>query len=207
MLLRNLATAASLALIAQGTEAAPVVQFDDSVVSVTVGDTFDLVLQGLHFDYDAMISAVNNGRVNIQFSSGLLQVTHVAIAPIWNGEENSLGDLSNSTGTLNGLVFSKQPALTDDNFDIATITFRALQDGQGSVNITKADFLGTYDDMSNRQLPNIRFNTSVVIEPQWVEEPEFPLVASTTPVPEPGEWAMLVAGLGLLGLRLRRRLG
>ena len=34
---------------------------------------------------------------------------------------------------------------------------------------------------------------------------EYHLFASAVPVPEPGEWAMMMAGIGMLGVMVRRR--
>ena len=86
------------------------------------------------------------------------------------------------------LAFATTPPTTDDSFNIASITFRALQAGQGQVTFTGGEFIARVNNVSGtRILPS--FDSATIL---------------VSAVPEPQQWAMLLAGLGLVGWRMRK---
>lgn len=182
----------ALALISQGAQAIPIVGFEPDFSTVLVGDTFELLLQGTDFDTadGKTINNVTGGqKFNLQFSSGLLQIINVSIDPRWNFTSgNKTGTLDNIAGTLTGLAFGTFPSTTDDNFGIASITFKALQAGQGAVTVTGGEFAARVNNVSGSKiLP--AFDSATI---------------QVSAVPEPQTWAMLMAGLGLMGWRMRK---
>ena len=193
MKLHYLAAALALALISPGAHAIPTVGFQPDPAAVLVGDTFELLLAGTGFDFTADGLTINNvtggQRFNLQFDGGLLEVLGVNIDPRWTFTRgNNIGALDNTVGTLTRLAFASSPPTTDDSFNIASITFKALQAGQGQVTFTGGEVVARVNNVSGtRIVPN--FDSATIL---------------VSAVPEPQQWAMLLAGLGLVGWRMRK---
>lgn len=193
MKLQYLAATLALALIGQGAHAIPTVSFQPDPAAVLVGDTIELLLTGTGFDFTADGKTINNvtggQKFNLQFDSALLQIVSVNIDPRWIFTRgNNVGALNNTVGTLTSLAFATSPPTTDDSFNIASITFKALQAGDGLITLTGGEFIARVNNVSGTKvLPNFD-NTTILVRA----------------VPEPQQWAMLMAGLGLVGWRIRR---
>lgn len=184
----------ALGLAAFGVQAAPVISLEPVTGSFVIGDTFDLVLKGSGFDFTsggATIDNVTGGQsVNLTFSSAVLGAQSVTIDPRWTfAAGNSTGTINNTAGTINGIAFGVFPATADDFFNIATIRFTALASGSASVIGVSGDYIGTVAGASAVNIAETYTGANITV----------------SPVPEPSEWAMLVAGLGLVGLYARRR--
>ena len=188
--------ASLLSVAAFSANALPTVAFDQSVISVHVGDTFELVLQGSGFDFDAdgkLINNVTGGQsFDLSFGAAALQLVDVEIASRWIFTSgNKTGDVDNTAGTLTGLAFGTFPATADDSFDIATLRFQAIGAGSTDVVVTSGTVVARVDNVSGSSISSVFDPTNVSV---------------TSPVPEPETWAMMLAGLGMLGWQARRRL-
>ena len=184
-----LATAAASPLA----HAVPVVQFDAASVAIEAGASFTLVLQGRGFDTTAGGLAINNvsggQRLNLSFSAGALAITGITIDPRWNfAAANRPGVIDNVAGTLTGMAFGAFPASTDASFNIARITFTALQSMPADMVVTAVDFAGRVNNVAGSAIAASFVPSSVQI----------------SAVPEPQGWAMLAAGIGWLALRRRQ---
>ena len=176
--------------------ALPTVGFDQTTKSVDVGDTFELVLQGSGFDttFDAkLIDNVTGGQhFDLSFGAGVLQLVDVQIASRWIfSSGNKTGTIDNGAGTLTGMAFGTFPATTDDSFDIATLSFQAISSGASELVLSGGVFAARVASISGS-----------VITPDF----ETTNISVTSPVPEPETWAVMLAGLGMIGWRTRRSL-
>jgi hypothetical protein len=188
----HLLTALALASASSVTQATPVVQFDLASLAVNVGDSFVLLLQGAGFDFTAGGLTINNvsggQHLNLAFTAGAMEITGISIEPRWTfSSANKPGVIDNAAGTLTGMAFGTFPATTDTAFDIARITFHALQPGPAEVVVTAVDFAGKVNN-----LPGATIVASFM-----------PSAVQINAVPEPESWAMLAAGLAWLALRRR----
>jgi hypothetical protein len=147
------------------------------------GSGFDITLGGLS------INNVSGGQhLNLSFAAGALEITGVSIDPRWNfASANKPGVVDNAAGTLTGLGFGSFPATTDTAFNIASITFRALQAASAEVVVTAVDIAGKVNNLPGA-------NILASFQPSAVQ---------VSAVPEPESWAMLAAGLVWLALRRR----
>jgi hypothetical protein len=191
---RTLAAGFALAAGTLAAQAAPLLQFDTALKSVNVGDSFVLLLQGSGFDMTAgglLIDNLSGGqKLNLAFTPGALEVLSVDIDPRWSfAAANKTGVADNAGGTLTGMAFGTFPATPDDSFNIARISFRALAAAPADVVVTAVDFAGKVNGVGGSKFAASYVATAVQI---------------SSAVPEPQSWALLVAGLGLLALRVRR---
>lgn len=189
---------ATLLLAAAGASplahAVPVVKFDTGIVYAELGASFVLVLQGAGFDATAGGLTINNlsggQRLNLTFSADVLAISSVSIDPRWSfAAANKPGVINNAAGTLTGMAFGAFPASTDASFNIARITFTALQAAPAEVVVTAVDFAGRVNNVAG---------SSIVAS-------FVPSQVQVSAVPEPQGWLMLAAGIGWLALRRRNR--
>jgi hypothetical protein len=177
-----------------GAQAAPALVFQTASTTVTVGDSFEVLLRGEGFGTDkagVTVNSISGGQgVNLSFSSGLLELVAVAIDPRWSFSVRA-GVIDAALGTVTGMRFGSFPATPDDDFDIARLTLRALGPGNGALAVTAATFAGMVGGAAGKAVLPSFGQLQLQIQP----------VAN---VPEPQHWALLLAGLGVLGLRLRR---
>jgi len=189
---QHLAAAFALALFGQAAQAAPTVGFVPGAPSVLVGESFALTLRGWGFDLTTdskLIDNITGGqKFNLEFNPGQLELLSVQIAPIWTFTSgNKTGTVDNDGGFLTGMAFGTFPATTADDFDIATITFKALKAGTTPVIPYGGEFAAKVNNLAGAKiLPSYE-------------------MAQVQVVPEPGQWALMLAGLGLVGWRLRKR--
>jgi len=193
MQLRHLASVLALAITSQGAQALPAIELTPSTSSVMVGETFNLVLQGTGFDLTSDSKVIDNvtggQKFNLSFASGVLEIVSVSIDSGWNFTSgNKTGTINNTASTLTGLAFGTFPATTADSFAIAQFTFRALSAGSGTITLTGGEIAAKVNGLSGVKILPVLGSTMVAV------------------VPEPGEWGMLLAGLGLIGWRFRQRL-
>jgi hypothetical protein len=171
------------------------VVFQPISVAVQEGVSFEVLLRGEGFGTDqngAVVDSISGGQgFKLTFSSGLLELVSVAIDPRWNFGLNA-GAIDNTLGTLTSLRFGSFPATPDDSFNIARLTLRALDAGDATLAVTAATFAGTVAGKAGKAVLPTFSTLKVQIEP----------LAAV--VPEPQHWALLLAGLGVIGLRLRR---
>ncbi len=177
----------SIAASALSAQAAPEVQLTSSLTSVSAGQVFDVLLKGLSFDQTAAGLVIDNlsGAQNFNFTFANLEVVNVAIDPRWTFG-NNVGTINQTMGTWTGLRFGTFPSTTDDNFNIATITLKALAAGPAVLDLVSGSFSGKVGGVAGQ-----KFN------PAMGE-------ISVTAVLEPQQWALLLAGLGFIGMRLKR---
>ena len=191
MKLSRVAAALSFSVLASTASALPTVGFDPSDIEVVVGETFELTLLGSGFDATAaalVIDNVTGGQsFNLSFSQAGLELTNVEIASRWSFTTgNRAGVIDQTVGTLAGLAFGTFPATTDDTFEIATLTFKAAAVGDWSVAVESGVLAARVASVSGS-----------AITPEYGS-------ASVAVVPEPEMWAMMLAGMGLIGLRRKK---
>lgn len=188
---------AALALSA-GVQAAPALVLQTTSVSVHEGDTFEVLLRGKDFDHDhngVKVNSITGGQgFKLAFSSGLLQLVSVGIDSRWSFKPDP-GVIDNKAGTLTGLRFGNFPATEDDDFNIATLTLKALGAGDATLAVTAGTMAGTLAAIAGSTPGKSVVPTFGALNLQ---------ILPVSQVPEPQHWAMLLAGLGVLGLRLRR---
>jgi len=190
-----MATAVAAALATPSAHAAPEIQFTPSTSTIAVGQVFDVLLTGTSFDATSGGTPIANvtGGQNLQFSFDPLrfEVLSVSIDPRWTfAAGNKPGVIDPVNGSISGMAFGVFPATTDDDFDIATFTLRALAPGAGALVLNSGQFIGTVGGKPG-QLITASFGEAAIS------------VGSV--VPEPQQWALLLAGLGLVALRRRPR--
>lgn len=174
--------------------AAPALVITSPTPVVAVGEVFTLSLKGESFSETAGGVAVNNvsgGQAfSFSYSAASFEILSISIAPRWYfGPANKTGTVDATAGTVTGLGFGVFPATTDDDFDIATFTLKAIAPGSGSFSITGGQIIGTVGG-----------------EPaQLISATPAALTVSITAVPEPTPSALLLLGLGAVAvLRLSR---
>ena len=186
--------AALFCLATFNAHALPSVGFDQDTLSVDLGDTFELVLQGSGFDFTSeskLIDNVTGGQFfDLSYGASVLQLVDVQIASRWIFTSgNKTGVIDNGAGTLTGLAFGTFPATTDDSFEIATLRFQAIASGPTDVRVTDGALAARVAGISGSSITPSFDSASVTV---------------ASPVPEPETWPMLIAGLAMLGWRARR---
>lgn len=190
-MIKSVAVGLAVTVAGVNAQALPAVQFDPSFQSVAVGQVFDVVLQGLGFDLTSSGAVIGNltggQKLNFSYDNANLEVTKVTIDPRWTfASGNKEGTIDQAAGTVTGVAFGSFPATTDDDFNIATFTLRALAPGQGALSLVSGQFIGLVGNKAGQLITPSLGQTAVNV------------------VPEPEQWALLLAGLGFVALRLRR---
>lgn len=130
------------------------------------------------------------GAVSLSFDPSVLQVVNVTLkAP--QDISGKTGVIDNALGTIKGIGFASFAGVSG-NFNLATVEFHGVGAGISQLNVTDANDLiyAWVNDVSGGQVVNFSgMNGSVTV----------------AAVPEPETWAMLLAGLGLVGFSARRR--
>jgi len=151
----------------------------------------DLILQGntaqwLHLDYAAV------GRWNFQDLPTYFD--GVAWTPDWPGypAPNEIRVNGALSSTFSGLSY----ALPNGTMNVALTN---LTSGRGPVSIVQ------YPDSSNAYTLKVEFNDNDIGLPATSYAGWYTVQLNITPVPEPESYALLLAGLGLVGAAVRWR--
>jgi len=198
-MIKSIAASLSLLALVASVQAAPSIQLTPSFESVSVGDEFNVLVKGLGFGTtDTGLTIVNftgGQNLNFTFQSSMLEVLSVTIDPRWTfAAGNKPGTIDNVNGTLKGVAFGVTPPTTDDDFNIASIKVRAIGAGQGTLDLTTGTFVGLVTKATGGN------STQAIAAAMGQAD-----VTITSAVPEPQTWALLLAGMGCISLKLRRR--
>ena len=161
-----------------------------------VGESFEVVIRGDGFgqtlDGKVIDSVTGGQKFALHFDTSLFAFESVSVDGRWGfAAARKLGSVDAATGVLSGVGFGSFPAVVDDSFGIGTLRFRALKAGEGEIGISGGEIVGRVAGASGKLIP-------VSFEPLSVQ-------IAAVPIPEPGTWALLGGGLGLLAWRCARR--
>lgn len=174
------------ALIAAGTLSAQAATVGLSgSASASVGQTFTLdVLLLQPFDGERAGDELLAFGMDLSFDAGLLKLVGVSLADGWS-DDSALTGVVLSGSAFPGVADAGQASLS-----LARLSFEVLGAGNTSISLS-SDVAGN-------------FNHGLI----YLMSPALDVQAShalALAVPEPGSYAMMLAGLGLLSLAVRRR--
>lgn len=182
-------------------------------VTVGVGESFSLNLNGEDFP-----TIVVGGGVELSFDATQLRLDRIVIDPMWEfvpivgtintGTPAGIFDASNfaaefaafnATGLVDAINFATFVNNPLGDVPIAVLTFTAVGAGSSQISLVEDDFnpIAAFDTTDPAMIP-----TAEIIAPGVTP---FSASVDVLPVPEPETYLMLLAGLGLVGLRLRAR--
>lgn len=156
---------------------------------VEAGEVFAVGIRGDGFgetlDGKAIDNVSGGQKFALHFDPNLFTFEGLSIDERWSfSAARKLGTVDAASGVLSGVGFGSFPAVVDDSFGIGTLRFRALRAGEGEIGIGGGEIVGRVAGASGKLIP-------ASFEPVSVQ-----IVAA--PIPEPGTWALLGGGLGLL---------
>jgi len=174
------------ALIAAGTFSAQAATVSLSgVASASIGQNFTLNVALLQpFDGERAGDELLSFGMDLSFDTSLLKLLGVSLAPGWD-DDSALTGVILSGSAFPGVADADQTSLV-----LATLSFEVLGAGNTSISLSS--------DLANN------FNHGLL----YLAAPTLDVQAShalALSVPEPGSYAMMLAGLGLLSLAVRRR--
>lgn len=173
-----LAVLAMLSATATASAGSLIIQPPNPVVNV--GDSFDLKVMGQGF---AEILA--GGGFDFTFDGAELRLTGVSIAPTWEFVPSG-GAIDNVAGTLTDASFNSFITPRGGDFDVATLSFKALAPGLSEIALAGST-LFVFSDVAGNEVTPLFGNATVQV----------------LGVPEPSTIAMMLAGFGLLTATLR----
>lgn len=147
---------------------------------VDIGATFTVDIVGSGF-----ANIIYGGGYDVGFDASILRLDSVKVPAFWELGGGS-DPIDNVAGTVAGVNFNTL-AGQKNSFTTATLTFTALAGGSSAITLSASPFWPFADD--NGEVA-VAFKNGTVAA-----------------VPEPASVAMVLAGLGLVGMRLRRARG
>lgn len=161
------------------------IEVQSPLAPVDIGATFTIDILGKGF-----ANNIYGGGYDVSFDASILRLDKVVVPAIWElgYVEDTPGPIDNATGTKPGVNFNTLAGRKGD-FTTATLTFTALVGGSSAITLSASPLWPFADD--NGEVMVAFKNGSVTV----------------AAVPEPASVAMVLAGLGLVGMRLRRARG
>lgn len=175
-LLASAALLVSLAIQAQTVSVTPL------HTDVSLGDTFAVDLNATGFP-----NKIFGGGYNLAFDPSVLKLDHITIPASWEFA-TSTGTLDPVAGTVSDIFFNTFVAPVKGDFPTASVTFKAIGVGTSAISLSASGSFPFGDELGNPVAVTF-VNGS----------------ATVTAVPEPGSMALLLAGLGCIGIVSRRR--
>jgi hypothetical protein len=179
----SLALAATLAV---GAVHAQSLVLNPGTKSVSLGDTFTLLVEGKGF-----ATAVVGGGFGLSFDASVLKLNSVNIPAAWEFFPPTgpvTGDINNVAGTLADAAFTTFSAPKAGDFLAATLTFTAMGGGSSKVSLSASPIF-VFSDVDVNTL-NPSYGTATI---------------HVSAVPEPSSLALVLAGAGGLGWVARRK--
>lgn len=159
------------------------IEVQSPLAPVDIGTTFTIDILGKGF-----ANNIYGGGYDLSFDASILRLDKVVVPAIWElgYVEDTPGPIDNVTGTKPGVNFNTLAGRKGD-FTTATLTFTALAAGTSQITLSASPLWPFADD--NGEVA-VSFKNGTVAA-----------------VPEPTSVAMVLAGLGLVAMRLRRARG
>lgn len=155
------------------------VSFDATDYNVTIGTSFTAAIIGSNF------SPLDAGGVNLGFNPSMLSVSDVQIDPTWEFFPTP-GTVNNAVGMVDGILFNTLSfAPPSGSISFAKVTFDVIGLGDSTLSLSESA-MNPFSGPGG--VAGLNFNGAIVHA-----------------VPEMDTWAMMIAGMGFLGWRLRMR--
>lgn len=176
-----LAALAAVLLSAVGVANAGTMSISPPNSEVWIGTIFNLEVKGTDF-----LETIVGGGFDLAYNGAALELLSVTIKPSWEFVPSG-GIIDNAAGSLTDASFNSFTTPRSGDFDVATLSFRAIAGGLWNVALAPSAVFVFSDTSANAVTPLFGSAEVLVV------------------VPEPGMVAMTLAGLALLGFAARAR--